>query len=256
MRTVALEIAYDGSNYAGWQIQSNAVTVQGVIEDALGRILKKPVRLTYAGRTDTGVHALSQVGCFETDSAMTTVQFRSALNALLPKDIRIRRAERAPSRFHPRYWARMRWYRYIIWNGEEPVPFFNRYALWVRRPLDIGLLKGYCGELLGDHDYTSFASLEKGQNPRRRIYRCEITRKREFVVLDITANAFLRKMIRTIVGTVLELEKGRRDRTEIGEILSARDRGRAGRTAYAGGLYFVGACFPDFPVMSRFHGLD
>ncbi len=239
MRNIVLEIAYDGSRFAGLQVQNNAVTIQGIIESALEIILKRFVRIKYAGRTDAGVHALGQVVSFSAEGAMTGRQFVRALNSLLPMDIRVHGAFEAAPEFHPRYSAKKRWYRYIISTSEVQVPFFRNYALWIRRSIDIDLLNRYAGIIEGPHDFTSFARCEPGQNPLREMYECRICRKGDFVVLDFVANSFLRKMVRTIIGTFLELEREGESPHRIEEILHAVNRSQAGKTVFPGGLYLM-----------------
>ena len=237
----AFQVSYDGTGYAGLQVQDNALTIQGVIEQSLERVLKQRTRISYAGRTDAGVHALGQVIAFKSESGMTGEQFKHALNALIPQDIRILNPLEvdADADFHPRYSARARWYRYIMWNGREPVPFFRNYALWLDRQIDISRLRSYGKRIVGEHNFTSFASLVQDENPVRNIFSCKVHRKNDFVILDLVANAFLRKMVRSIVGTFLHLEQ-RGERPEcIDEILKAEHRGEAGATAYAGGLYLA-----------------
>ena len=235
----AFEISYDGTAYAGWQIQNNAPTIQGIIEDGLEKVLKEHVRISYAGRTDAGVHAFGQVISFSSGMNMTGEQFLRALNALLPQDIRIMKALDVEPNFHPRFSARARWYRYIIWNGKELVPFFRNYALWLNRQIDPSRLQDYCKRIIGEHNFTTFASLEENENPVRRIHSCEVRRKNDFVWLDIIANSFLRKMVRTIVGTFLKLEQEGVGPELIDEMLRAEDRGIAAETAFAGGLYLA-----------------
>lgn len=243
MRNIALELSYDGTNYAGWQIQDNAKTIQGTVQEVLEKIVKHRVKMTYAGRTDAGVHALGQVAAFTTTSRMTEKQFEAALNSELPYDIRVRRAFETPAGFHARYDARMRWYRYLIWNSSEQVPFFKNYALWLWRGLDTNLLDRYCKEIIGEHDFTSFATIEEGENPVRTVFECKVTKRNDFVVFDVVANSFLRKMVRTIIGTFLELEKAGENPGRVKEILYAKDRRKAGMTVYPGGLYFVKVFF-------------
>jgi tRNA pseudouridine38-40 synthase len=235
----AFEVAYDGTAYAGWQVQNNALTIQGIIEDRLEKVLKKRVRITYAGRTDAGVHAIGQVIAFDTQSAMTGEQFIRGLNSLLPLDIRMMRFLDVGPHFHPRYSARARWYRYLIWNGKELVPFFRNYALWLNRRLDLSLIGAYCARIVGEHDFTSFATVGEGENPVRTVASCEVRRQRDFVVLDIVANSFLRKMVRTIVGTFIRLEGEGASPECVDEILSREDREAAGETAFPGGLYLA-----------------
>ena len=155
----AFELCYDGTAYAGWQVQENAQTIQGVIESSLEAMLKRHVRITYAGRTDAGVHAIGQVMSFTCDSNMTGEQFKRALNALIPQDIRIMKPLVVEEDFHPRYNARARWYRYIMWNGRETVPFFRNYSLRLDREVDISRLRSYGKRIVGEHNFASFASL-------------------------------------------------------------------------------------------------
>jgi tRNA pseudouridine38-40 synthase len=237
--TRAFEVSYDGTAYAGWQVQENARTIQGVIEQGLETILKHEVHITYAGRTDAGVHALGQVISFSSDSSMTEEQFKHALNALFPQDIRVMNPMAVDPGFHPRYDARARWYRYIIWNGKESVPFFRNYALRLDRAINMEKLQSYGERIVGEHDFSSFASLEQGENPVRKVFACEVHRRNDFVILDLVANAFLRKMVRSIVGTFLKLERGGEKPEQVDEILKAKDRAQAGSTAFAGGLYLA-----------------
>ncbi len=239
MRNVALEIAYDGTAYAGWQLQNNAVTVQGVVEEALGRTGVEKPRLRVAGRTDAGVHALGQIASFFTASGMTVREYQLALNALMPFDIRVLRARDVSSSFHPRFSARSRWYRYLVYNGDTLVPFFRNYALWLARGVEMELLVRYAQRIVGRHDFTSFASLEPGDDPVREVFSFEVSRKNDFIIFDIAANGFLRKMVRTIVGTFFELEKRREGADAVTGILRAKDRGEAGSTVYPGGLYLM-----------------
>jgi len=239
MRNIALEIAYDGKRYSGWQIQNNAITIQGVLEDVLKTILKVHIRLKAAGRTDAGVHALGQVASFNTESQMTPEQFKIAINSLLPDDIRIMNTFEASFDFNPRYGASKRWYRYLINNNQNLIPFFRNYSLWIRREINIDMLNNYCNRIIGDHDFTGFSSIKEGEMPMRRVYDCNVKCKRDFIIFDITANSFLRKMVRTIIGTFLDFEKNREMPEKVDEILHRKDRRKAGPTAYPGGLYLV-----------------
>ena len=239
MRNIALEISYDGTGYSGWQIQKNAVTVQGAIQNAVSGIVKHPVKLLGSGRTDSGVHAIGQVAAFRTDSRMTPDEFKRAINSSLPQDIRINNALEAPDEFHPRYSARKRWYRYIISTHADPVPFFRNYCHRVTYGLDVELLNEYAARLVGSRDFRKLACIEEDEEPVRVVFQCEFSTKADFVVLDITANGFLRKMVRTIVGTFLQLEKKKRPPVEVDEILASDKRSSFVQTSYAGGLYLL-----------------
>jgi tRNA pseudouridine38-40 synthase len=239
MRNIGLKISYDGTRYAGWQIQKNAETVQGVIQDALSRILKGEGKLKASGRTDTGVHAVGQIAAFETDSRMTEGQFMMALNSLLPSDIRILDVFEVPVDFHPRYSAKKRWYRYIISNTSVLPPFFRNYSLWVNRDINIPLMNEYCKKIIGTHDFTSFATMTDDDQPLRRVFKCCFKKRNDFIIFDIAAGSFLRKMVRTIVGSFLEFEKIGRMPENVSEILTAKNRSRAGKTAQSCGLYLM-----------------
>ena len=239
MRNIALKVAYDGTNYSGWQIQKNAITIQEIIQKLLERIVQHSIKIRVAGRTDAGVHAIGQVASFKTTSKMKRDEFKEAMNSMLPSDIRIMGVEDKDDKFHPRYRAIKRWYRYIIYNADVDSPFFRNYALWLRREIDVDLLNMYCRRIIGDHDFTSLAVVEGGRSPVRRIYECEARRKGDFIILDIIANSFLRKMVRSIVGTFLELERNHNKPEEIDRIIISRRRKLAGKTACPYGLYLM-----------------
>jgi tRNA pseudouridine38-40 synthase len=239
MRNIGLKISYDGTRYAGWQVQKNANTVQSVIQAGLSRILKRETKLRAAGRTDSGVHAVGQIASFETASRMTEGQFMMALNSVLPGDIRILDVFEAPMDFHPRYSAKKRWYRFIISNTAVLAPFLRNYSMWINRRVDISLLNEYCKKITGTHDFTSFATIIGGEKPLRSVFKCNFIKKDDFIIFDITAGSFLRKMVRTIVGSFLELEKKKCAPESVSEILSARNRSLAGKTADSCGLYLM-----------------
>jgi tRNA pseudouridine38-40 synthase len=239
MRNTVLEISYDGTRYSGWQIQKNTTTVQGVIQSAVSEIVKHPVKLLGSGRTDSGVHAIGQVAAFKSSSRMTGAEIKSAINALMPRDIRILRAENAPMDFHPRYSAKKRWYRYIISTHADPVPFFTNYSYWVRRELDVDLLNDYCSGLLGKHDFRNLGTPTEGEVSVRRVFECGFMRRNDFVVLDIVANSFIRKMVRSIIGTFLELERKKKPPEMVTAILTSVERSSVIQTSYAGGLYLL-----------------
>jgi tRNA pseudouridine38-40 synthase len=239
MRNIGLKISYDGTCYAGWQVQNNANTVQNVIQGALNRVLKVESKLKASGRTDTGVHAVGQIATFETESRMTEGQFLLALNSVLPSDIRILDVFEVPMDFHPRYSAKKRWYRYIMSNTPVLSPFLRNYSMWLNRIVNIPLLNDYCKKIIGTHDFTSFATVTREDKPLRSVLKCYFIKKNDFIIFDITAVSFLRKMVRTIVGSFLELEKAESAPERVSEILNAKDRSRAGKTAQSCGLYLM-----------------
>lgn len=247
MRNIKLVIEYDGTNYCGWQIQPGMNTIQGVIEHYLSLIVKSETHIIGAGRTDTGVHALGQVANFKTDSKMTTVQFKAALNSTLPKDIIIKEVEEVNCDFHARYSATSRTYEYTIINGNTPSAFLRNYAYMFPKPLDFDLMANSCSTLLGIHDFSSFASASDPLNNFIRnvtsamcwLQDNEYRFTGKIIKFRISANAFLRGMVRAIVGTLIEIGKGKIPPYALKEILDARDRSRAGYSVPAKGLCLV-----------------
>ncbi len=245
MRNIAIEFSYDGTGYYGVQYQREVPTVQGVMEEALARITKERVRLKISGRTDTGVHAVGQVGSFITRSKMSPWEFKIALNSELPQDIRVNLASEMPMDFHPRYSAIKRWYRYIIYNSRTQSPFIRNHAVWIPFELDLGLLNSYAREIIGTHDFSAFATVERGDLPLRTVYEARFIRKGDFVIFDIIGRSFLRKMVRTLVGTFLYLEKHKVSPVRVREILLSRDRKQAGDSAKPYGLYLYKIFYPE-----------
>lgn len=247
MRNIKLVVEYDGTNYCGWQIQPGVNTIQGVIESCLTKIVKADTQIIGAGRTDAGVHALGQVANFKTNSKMTTEQFKIALNSILPKDIVIKEVDEVDHNFHARYSAVSRTYEYTIINAKTPSAFLRNYAYLVPKPLDINLMADACNILLGIHDFSSFAS---GSDPLDNFIRnvteakCwiqdnEYRYSGKIIKFRISANAFLRGMVRAIVGTLIEIGKGKIMPDKLIEILEARDRSKAGYNVPAKGLCLV-----------------
>jgi tRNA pseudouridine38-40 synthase len=231
-----LIIEYDGTDFHGWQIQPGARTVQATLEEGLVRLLGHPTRAAAAGRTDAGVHACGQVVCFESECEMSPTTLRRALNALTPVDLTVRSAEAVPDDFDPRRAARSRRYVYRIWNRREPSPFWRRYAWHVPWALDLEAMQCAAAQLVGEHDFSSFrASGCDAAHPIRTVLLSELTRRGDLLLYAIEANAFLRHMVRNIVGTLVDVGSARR-RTDLATLLAARDRTMAAATAPALGL--------------------
>jgi len=249
MMRIRLTIEYDGTLYGGWQVQPNAVTIQEVIEDALRRITGEAVRLTAAGRTDAGVHALGQVAAFSTRSAHPPRVFLKALNSMLPRDIRIREAVEVEEGFHPRYDARSKRYIYLIDLSAIQTPFLYRYAWHIPFSLDIGAMEEAGGYLLGRHDFSSFRGSGCGaKSPVREIFsfRLDVVDdldmfglplRGRLLRIGVEGDAFLRHMVRNIVGTLVEIGRGKVAPREMPGIMKAADRRLAGPTAPARGLF-------------------
>lgn len=237
---IKLTVEYDGSNYHGWQFQSNCESIQSVLERALSIFLRTATRITAAGRTDAGVHALGQVVCFVTEKDFQPHRIRRALNALTPPDITIKEVESVPDSFDPRRDARSRVYEYHILNRATPSPFYLNRAWRLHVPLNVETMRAAISCLLGEHDFSSFrAAACDAAHPLRRVYQTSLEQRGELLVYTIEATAFLRHMVRNIVGTLVEVGRGERTPEAFQELLELRDRTKAGDTAPAHGLYLV-----------------
>jgi tRNA pseudouridine38-40 synthase len=235
-----LTLEYDGTNYHGWQLQKNAVTLQGTIEAVLARLCGGPIRVRVAGRTDAGVHALGQVVSFKSEKALRLHQIQRALNALLPPDMVVRQVESVHDTFNPRRDALSRTYRYQIWNRPWPSAIWARYSWHVPFPLDHDAMNQAAALLLGDHDFSSFQGSDWVEHPpRRTVLRSTVRREGDFLIYDVEARSFLRHMVRNIVGTLVDVGRGALSSEEFTAVFAARDRTRAGITAPPQGLFLV-----------------
>ena len=239
MRNVKLIIAYDGTDYKGWQIQTSAPTIQGVIEEKLGIILNQKTRVTGSGRTDTGVHALNQVVHFITNSRIETESLKKGLNSLLPPDIVVKELSEVDADFHARYSAKSRIYKYLIWRSDTFSPFYRRFSWQVHYQLDLEEMRKAAECLVGLHDFASFEGTGSASlTSEREIMRFTIRgRAKGWIVTTIEATAFLRHMVRNIMGTLIEVGKGSMTVAEFRDILESKDRSRAGITAPPQGLF-------------------
>jgi tRNA pseudouridine38-40 synthase len=233
-------IQYVGSQYRGWQIQADGPTVQGVITQTLSRLAGEPVVVTGAGRTDSGVHALGQVAHFHFQERNSIPDLRKTLNALLPVDIRIIRLEPVSSSFHAQRNARLKRYEYRISTGSVLSPFLIDRMCHCPGKLDAARMHEAASMLIGSHDFTSFtAAASRVRNRRREITRSEVRKRGTTVVYRVEGRGFLHHMVRNIAGTLIEIGQGKRPADDMPRILQACDRGLAGPTAPASGLYLV-----------------
>jgi tRNA pseudouridine38-40 synthase len=229
--TFKLTIEYDGGGYAGWQRQLNRPTVQEAMENALRSVAQSKIGLIGAGRTDAGVHALGQVASFRADTALSAEDWTRALNAVLPADISVRSTDIAADRFHARRSAQSKLYAYRILNRRERSALERDRAWHIRSPLDMEAMRAAAVLLVGRHDFTSFQGHPTDtKDPVCDLTRLEITRTGDVVRLEVCAD---------IVGTLVEVGRGKRPPASVKDILAARDRREAGRTAPAHGLYLV-----------------
>jgi tRNA pseudouridine38-40 synthase len=235
MRNYKIVLSYDGTDYSGWQRQPKRRTIQGTLEGVLARITQRDVSVVGAGRTDAGVHALGQAAHFKAAVRMTESEFRKALNALLPDDIRVIDLYEVAVEFHARRDAKSKTYQYRIWNAPEISPFLFRYALHVPYPLSLGPMRLAARLFVREDDFMAFSS-NRELRPRRSVTRSELRRRGNEILYTIEASGFLRYMVRTIVGTLLEVGRGRLAPNEIGELFKNRTRTLASPTAPAKGL--------------------
>ncbi len=242
MRNIRLIIEYDGTNYNGWQRQvSKFKTIQGEIEKAILKATKAKANLHASGRTDSGVHAKAQVANFHTENKLPLKKLKRALNAFLPKDISIIKTEQAPRAFHSRFSAKSKIYRYSILNRDSFSPFLRRYSLYIPYKINLSLMKKEAKALLGRHDFTSFkAAGAKEGSSVRKIKKIVIRkRKDDIITIDIESTGFVYNMARNIVGTLLEIGRGKFSPGSMAKILKSKNRKNAGPTAPACGLCLI-----------------
>ena len=240
MRRLKLTIEYDGTGYAGWQRQKNAKTIQEEIESAINIRFCEKRRVVGSGRTDAGVHARGQVAHVDLLHKIPPLDFMRALNTTLPDDIAIRHIEVVSSGFHARHDALMRWYRYVIVNTPYPPAIDRGKMLWVPRKLDMRKIKTAAHSLEGEHDFTSFASQKSPLiRPIRTISHLAVRKKADIITIDVYSRAFLRQMVRIIVGTLIDIGTGKETLYSMGEIIKQKSRKGAGITTPPHGLYLM-----------------
>jgi tRNA pseudouridine38-40 synthase len=244
---IALGIEYDGSHFCGWQIQKDGSrTVQGELEKALSAVANEPIQVVCAGRTDTGVHATGQVVNFDTTAVRDKRAWIFGVNTHLPVDISSLWSSEVKDDFSARFTAVARQYRYIILNRLGRSAAFHSKVTWRHGPINEHLMHEAAQVLVGEHDYSSFRSSScQADHARRNIHYVNVTRKGEFIYIDIKANAFLHHMVRNIAGSLLMIGQGEKPVDWMQELLQIRDRTQAGPTAPAAGLYMVKVSYPE-----------
>jgi tRNA pseudouridine38-40 synthase len=234
---IKVVLEYDGTEFAGWQQQAHGRTVEVELKRALRKITGKDHTVYSAGRTDAGAHAEGQVANFHTDTSITPHRLMAALNASLPEDVAVLSAEEVAEGFHARYSARWRRYRYRYLDRPARAAIERGRCWHVRGPLDVGSMAMAAKALIGKHDWTSFCSASEPERDRvRRMRSTRVVRRGDFVELELVAEGFLRGQVRSIAGALTEVGRGERPPEWVAEVLQARDRRRAPRTAPAGGL--------------------
>ncbi|MCX6350124.1 MAG: tRNA pseudouridine(38-40) synthase TruA [Candidatus Aureabacteria bacterium] len=240
MRKVKLTLEYDGTRYAGWQLQAKGETVQGKVEEALERLLQKKVRVHGAGRTDAGAHALGQVAHFQTSSILPLRNIRDGTNSYLPPDIAVLKAEEASTSFHARYSAKGKIYRYFVVVRPVRAALLHDRAWRVEGPLNMAAMRRAAKALHGRHDFSAFTAAGSSVKEKTRtLKRIAISRKGVRVEFELEADGFLYKMVRNIVGTLILVGQGKMAPAEVGTILASGARTHAGPPAPAKGLYLV-----------------
>jgi len=239
-------LAYEGTDFAGWQRQRNASTVQQVLEEAIEQVTGERVSVVGSGRTDAGVHALGQVANFHSSSSLPVGELQRALNALLPPTVVVLKAAEVASDFHARYRATGKHYRYRLHNASLRPVFDRHLVLHLRARLNLTRMRRAARALVGEHDFAAFTTHAREEpNTVRRIEELTIHRRGERVLVDIKGSGFLYQMVRAIVGTLVEVGRGKLPAQAVGEILASGDRGRAGPTAPAHGLCLVSVRYPE-----------
>ncbi len=255
---VAMALAYDGSHFQGWQIQTHGPTVQGRLEEALAVVCRAPVRVTGSGRTDTGVHALNQVAHAHLPAPLDLWRLRQQLNALAGPHIVVRQLVPVDMAFHARHSARGKHYRYLIQNRPYPSAFARQRGWWLRAPLDVAAMREAATHLLGEHDFSAFrAKACEAPSPVRRMWRIDLTegeQEHSTLRIDLEATGFLQHMARIMVGTLVAVGQGRATPGDVAAILAARHRERAYATAPGQGLHMVNvrydlAQFPELQAL-------
>lgn len=238
MRRLLVTIRYDGSAYHGYQVQSNALTVQEVFQNAVQKVFGKRLDVKGCSRTDSGVHANKYCISFDTDMNISNESVILALNTYLPEDVAAYDCKEVDMDFHPRYNCKSKEYIYKIYNGKYRNPFYAKYALWYRQNIDAEYLNNEAQAFVGKYDYSGFCSIKSDvEDTVREIYSCKVWREYDFVYFKVCGDGFLYNMVRIMVGTLLFVSEGKIKSGELKSIILSKDRKKAGKTAPPQGLY-------------------
>lgn len=241
MVRVKLIVAYDGTNYCGWQIQDNGITIEEILNRELSSLLKEDIKVIGASRTDSGVHALGNVAVFDTETKIPPEKISFALNQRLPEDIRIQESCQVADDFHPRFCDTIKTYEYKIWNARFPNPIVRLYSKFVYYKIDMEKMQMAAEYLVGEHDFKSFCSTRtQVENTVRTVTEISFRREGDMIIMKICGTGFLYNMVRIIMGTLLKCGMGMYEPEYVKEILEACDRQKAGPKAEACGLTLVG----------------
>ncbi len=246
MKRVFMKIAYDGTNYCGWQIQINGITVEEVINRELSNLLGEEIAVIGASRTDSGVHALGNVAVFDTETRIPAEKICFALNQRLPEDIRIIESKEVAADFHPRFCNSTKTYQYKILNKKIPIPTERLYSHFVYMDLDIEKMRKAAEYIVGEHDFKSFCSTRtQVENTVRTVHSLDVEKKEDMIYITISGNGFLYNMVRIIVGTLMKVGLSVYPPEHVKEIIEACDRNVAGPKAPAKGLTLIGIEYED-----------
>ena len=251
MRTLALTVAYDGTEWAGLQWQPAAPSIQQALETALGEVLRHPVRIAAAGRTDTGVHALGQVISLRTPNPLPVERLPRAVNLWLPHDIRVRRAVEKPTGFHARFSASYRRYWYLLQVTRHAEPLRGRFCWQVDGPLELAVMQAALDPLVGRHDFAAFCHGDAPKGTLRTLHHARVFTRGSCIVVDVQADAFVRRMVRLLVGNLVLVGAGKRPVSWLDELLRGRRRGPAGKGAPPHGLILMRIGYPPVEQPSR-----
>jgi tRNA pseudouridine38-40 synthase len=240
---LAFTVEYDGTDFSGFQRQKNAITIQEHLENAIMEITGNPISINYSGRTDAGVHALSQVFDFETNLKREDNNWIKGINSNLPNTISVKEIYHVPDSFNSRFSAINRNYSYVIYNSSSKQLFFDKYSHRVSNSLDIEEMSRQIKMFIGEHDFSSFRSSScNSMNPIKKVLKAEVKTFNKFIIISISANAFLQNMVRIMVGTILDISKNENN-LSVSEIIKKKDRSCAGKTLPASGLFFLGPSY-------------
>lgn len=240
MHRIKLVVAYDGTNYCGWQVQPNGPSIQSTLQAAIEDLVGHKIMLTGASRTDSGVHALGQVAIFDTDKEIQEWRYAMAINQRLPRDIVIQESTEVSPDFHPRYASIEKTYEYRILNRQKPLPNERFNSYFIPQPLDLEKMQEACQYFLGTHDFKNFASTKtKVIDTTRTIYNMDLQKQGDMIILRITGNGFLYNMVRIITGTLIKIGFGQKTSADIIKALNTDERYVPGNTAPAKGLTLV-----------------
>lgn len=244
MKRVMLTVAYDGTDYCGWQVQPNGDTIEGQLNKHLSELLGEPITVIGASRTDSGVHALCNLAVFDTQARMPAEKISYALNQRLPEDIKIQKSEEVAADFHPRKVATRKTYEYKIYNAQFPNPTMRLYSHFTYVPMDAEKMQEAAKHFVGEHDFAAVSTFKpEVESTVRTIYDLSVTREGDLITIRVTGNGFLYNMVRIIAGTLMEVGRGRMEPSFIPEMLASGDREKAGPTAPAQGLTLVSYTF-------------